>query len=154
MKETVLKPVSLLLLSTVLLGACAPVTRTTRVYEEPRRVSTPYIERGTVQRIEVVETHQNVGPGGAILGAVVGGVVGNQVGRGSGRAAATAIGAVGGAVVGNHIERREAAANSDTYYKVFVRLDNGQRRRFECNHIGNTQVGDRVRLHDGEFSCA
>ena len=52
--------------ATLALGACAvPVTRTTRVYEDPAMVAVaPVAQYGTVRRIEVIETAQQPSGGG------------------------------------------------------------------------------------------
>ena len=144
------------LVAVALLGACAaPVTRVTRIYGAPEAVApVTYVEYGMVRRIDVVETRQAVGGGGAALGAVIGGVVGNQIGHGFGRGAATALGAVGGAVVGNEVERNEAAAHSGTRYHVVVRLDDGRSRRVDVPVLGGLHVGERVRLERGMLSPA
>lgn len=139
-----------------LLAACAaPVTHETRVYESAgpaTAVAGP--QYGTVRRIEVEETKQNVSGGGAVLGAVIGGVLGNQIGGGVGRGAATALGAVGGGVLGHRIEGDEARLHSGTRYLVVVRLDNGQTRRFDLPELNGLRVGARVRADRGALSPA
>jgi outer membrane lipoprotein SlyB len=133
------------------LAACAtPVNRTTHVYEAPGyEAPAAYVKYGTVQRIEVVETSQQAGGGGAVLGGVLGGLVGNTIGHGGGRAAATVLGAFGGAAAGNEIERYQAEASSRTVYHVVVRFDNGQRRSFNYRELNGLRPGDRVRFQDG-----
>ena len=139
----------------LMLAACAgPVTRTTHVYEAPGVAVAPAGRYGTVQRIEVIETTQQTGGGGTVLGALVGGVVGNQVGHGSGRAAATALGAFGGAVLGNKADHDQAAANSGTVYRVTVQFDDGHARRFDYGALNGLQAGDRVRLQGGQLDRA
>ena len=129
------------------LTACAvPVTRTTRVYEDPAIVAVaPVAQYGIVRRIEVIETTQQPGGGGTALGALIGGVVGNQFGR----AAATALGVFGGAVIGNNAERQQAAVNSNTVYRVVVAFDNGATRSFDNHALNGLHAGERVRLEDG-----
>lgn len=107
------------------------------------------VQYGYVRNITQQETAKRSSGAGAILGAVVGGALGNQVGSGTGRAAATVAGAVGGAVVGNKIEER----NRDTqaYYQVDVRLDNGDFRTFDYMDLNGLRVGDRVRVQDGQL---
>jgi outer membrane lipoprotein SlyB len=139
----------------LMLAACAgPVTRTTRIYEAPGVAVAPAVHYGTVQRIEVIETTQQAGGGGAVLGALVGGVFGNQVGHGSGRAAATALGAFGGAVLGDKAEHDQAAANSGTVYRVTVQFDDGRTRRFDYGALNGLQAGERVRLQGGQLDRA
>jgi outer membrane lipoprotein SlyB len=157
------------LLATLVLGAgafallagCAVPVRTTRVYDPPpplapvaQAPAPAYVEFGYVRRIDVVETRAEPTGGGAVIGAVVGGVIGNAFGSGGGRAAATAIGAVGGAVIGNEAERQQAAAASDSYYRVVVRMEDGRLRRFNYRDLAGLRVGDRVRVQDGQISRA
>lgn len=141
----------------VLSGCAVPVTRTTHVYEAPGYPApAPVAARryGSVERIDVIETHQADSGGGAVLGGLLGGVVGNQIGHGAGRAAATALGVFGGAVAGDHIERNEAAANSGTVYRVFVEFDDGSRRHFDYRALNGLHTGDRVRLQHGVLDRA
>jgi len=139
-------------LATLITGCAAPVTRVTRVVDEPppHFASAPAWDRyGSVTRIEEVQTSAQPTGGGAVLGGLIGGVVGNQFGHGGGRAAMTALGVFGGAVVGNNAERNQAAAASDRYYRVFVRFDDGDRREFDYSDLAGLHSGERVRLHDG-----
>lgn len=141
----------------VLSGCAVPVTRTTHVYEAPGYPAPAPVAAkryGTVERIDVIETHQGDSGGGAVLGGLLGGVVGNQIGHGAGRAAATALGVFGGAVAGDHIERNEAAANSGTVYRVFVEFDDGSRRNFDYRALNGLRTGDRVRLQHGVLDRA
>ena len=143
--------VALGLLATALLSACAvPVSRVTGVYEEPgyqRPVAR--VGYGAVQRIEVEDTTVGVSGGGSVVGAIIGGAVGNLFGSGFGRAAGTALGVFGGAVVGNRVEQDQAAAQSRTVYRVLVRFDDGQLRRFTYRALTGLHTGERVRLQDG-----
>jgi len=138
------------------LSACAvPVMRTTRVIDGPplaaRAVHARY---GTVERIEEIDTRVGVSGGGAAVGALIGGVVGHQVGGGFGRAAATALGVFGGAVVGDNVERNNAAAASDTIFRVVVQFDDGGTRSFDYRALGGLHRGERVRLERGELQRA
>ena len=109
------------------LTACAvPVTRTTRVYEDPAIVAVaPVAQYGIVRRIEVIETTQQPGGGG------------------------TALGVFGGAVIGNNAERQQAAVNSNTVYRVVVAFDNGATRSFDYHALNGLHAGERVRLEGG-----
>ena len=132
-------------------GCAVPVTRVTRVVDEPPRYApAPAWERyGTVARIDEVQTSAQPTGGGAVLGGLIGGVVGNQFGHGGGRAAMTALGVFGGAVAGDSAERNQAAAASSRYYRVFVRFDDGERREFDYSDLAGLRSGERVRLRDG-----
>lgn len=143
------------LLLPLLLAACAaPVTRTTRIYDEPAPAAFAGVEYGTVRRIEVADTIEQPSGGGTVLGGLVGGVIGNQIGHGAGRAAATVLGAFGGGVIGNQIEQDQAARHSGRVYHVVVRLDHGGTRRFDFGALNGLRVGDRVRLDHGVLGPA
>lgn len=134
-----------------LMVACAvPVSRVTRIYDEPGyQRPLARVDYGTVQRIEVEDTTVGVSGGGSVVGAILGGAVGNQVGGGFGRAAATALGVFGGAVIGNRVEQDQAAAQSRTLYRVLVRFDDGHLQRFSYRALNGLHTGERVRLQDG-----
>lgn len=102
-------------------------------------------------RIERIEQVRGGGGGstsgaGAVLGAVVGGVLGNTVGRGDGRRAATVVGAVAGGVIGNEVERGQGGARGESYFEVFVRMDNGERIITRQYGIGGLREGSRVEV--------
>lgn len=147
-----------LALATVVLSGCAvPVTRTTRVIEEPRYApvaQATYVQYGTVKRIEEIDTRVGDSGGGAVLGALVGGVVGNSIGHGMGRAAATGLGLFGGAVVGDNIERGNAAQASGVVYRVFVHFDDGSSRSFDYRGLNGLHSGERVRFDHGRLDRA
>lgn len=104
---------------------------------------------GTVERIERVtgQGGQTTG-GGAVLGAIVGGALGNTVGKGDGRKAATVAGAVAGGLIGNEIERSQSGG-SDTWFEVFVRMDDGRRIVTRQYGIAGIREGSRVEIRDG-----
>jgi len=105
---------------------------------------------GNVSNIEVIETSKRTFGGGAILGAIVGGALGNQVGKGDGRKAATVAGVVGGAVAGNAIERHNK--RDGEFFRVSVRFDNGSTAQYDYNDIEDLQVGDRVKVVNGQVN--
>jgi outer membrane lipoprotein SlyB len=117
----------------------------------PSTSSYESVQYGTVRDIHQREIAQRRSGAGALLGAVIGGVAGNQVGSGTGRAAATAIGAVGGAVIGDRIEANRNNNNTQSYYQVDVRMDNGEMRTFDYADINGLRVGDRVRIQDNQL---
>lgn len=109
---------------------------------------------GVVQSIDTIPRQQASNMGlGTIAGAVVGGVLGNQVGSGRGRTAATVAGAAGGALAGNQMQRNmQGAGGSDQVYRVTVRMDNGSLQTIAMETTGGVQVGDRVRLDNGNIA--
>lgn len=146
------------LAATMALAGCSSVSETpsptygsvsTPTSTVPSNSSYESTQYGTVRDIHQREVAQRRSGAGALLGAVIGGVAGNQVGSGTGRAAATAIGAVGGAVIGDRIDNRNRETQS--YYQVDVRLDNGEMRTFDYADINGLRVGDRVRVQDGQL---
>lgn len=108
-----------------------------------------YSEYGTVSNIEVISVGGRSSGGGAILGAILGAAIGHQVGDGDGRRVATGVGAVGGAVIGNNIERNNS--RGDQIFRVRVRMNNGRDYTAEYRRIGDLDVGDRVRIEDGQI---
>lgn len=104
---------------------------------------------GRVERIERVTGRGGAtSGGGAVLGAIVGGALGNTVGKGDGRKAATIAGAVAGGVIGNEIERSQNAGG-DTWYEVFVQMDDGRRIVTRQYGIAGLREGSRVEIRDG-----
>lgn len=127
-------------------GCGTPDRRGDPVNQAPVNSSSEASNYGRVSDIDVVDGKSS-GAGGAVLGAVLGGVIGHQIGSGSGRDAATGLGAVGGALIGRQIQKR----NESDIYRVTVRLDNGAQRSFNYQRIDDLQVGDRVRIDDGQI---
>jgi outer membrane lipoprotein SlyB len=111
--------------------------------EAPHRYDSRASHYGVVESIRRIDRGESSGVGGAIAGGVVGGVIGNQVGSGDGRKLATAAGAVGGAVIGSNIQKR----NSRDTWVVTVRMNDGDRERFEQRSIDGLRPGKRVRVY-------
>ncbi len=103
---------------------------------------------GVIESIRPIKHTPPTSGVGAVAGGVVGGVVGNQIGGGNGKTAMTVLGAVGGGVLGNHIEKQQKTTTS---YQVSVRMDNGTRRTVSLSQLGGWQVGERVRLEQGQL---
>lgn len=103
---------------------------------------------GVVQSIDLVPRQQAGISLGTVAGAVVGGVLGNQVGGGTGRTAATVAGAAGGALAGRQLEKGQQA---DQVYRVSVRMDNGAVQTLVQDTTGGLQVGERVRVANGQI---
>lgn len=101
---------------------------------------------GRVESIEPISTTQgSSGILGTVIGGAAGGLLGHQIGGGTGQTVATIGGAVAGAVAGNQIEKR-AGSNTQTVYRVNVRLDDGRMASVTQSQIGNLRVGDRARV--------
>ena len=103
---------------------------------------------GVVQSIDLVPRQQAGISLGTVAGAVVGGVLGNQVGGGTGRTAATVAGAAGGALAGRQLEKGQ---QTDQVYRVSVRMDNGAVQTLTQETTGGLQVGERVRVANGQI---
>jgi outer membrane lipoprotein SlyB len=120
----------------------APVTQSPAMYQ-----STQY---GQVRAINVVQAQSgHAGAAGAVLGAVAGGALGNMVGGGNGRTAATVGGAVLGGVAGHRIAENRAGGTD--VYRVDVQFDDGHTQSFDFQQLNGLQVGDRVKLQDGQI---
>lgn len=104
---------------------------------------------GTVSDIQVMSVRGRSSGGGAILGAILGAAIGNQIGDGDGRRVATGAGAIGGAVIGNNIERRNRG--NGEMFRVSVRLNNGREYTADYDRIDDLDIGDRVRIEDGQI---
>ena len=134
-----------------LMGACASAPPASQpVYSNaPQYQQSQYAQYGQVNRIDVIPTASRTSGGGAVIGAVLGAVVGNQFGAGTGRALATGAGAVAGGVAGNAIEKR---TKRDTeVFRVGVRLEDGSYREVDFQRIDDLQVGDRVKVENGQM---
>ncbi|KWR89747.1 glycine zipper 2TM domain-containing protein [Cupriavidus sp. IDO] len=117
-------------------------------YQDPNTTQAPAgsVYYGRVESIEPVTTTQNSsGILGTVIGGAAGGLIGHQIGGGTGQTVATIGGAVLGAVAGNQVEKR-AATNTQTVYRVNVRLDDGRVATVTQSNIGNLQVGMRARV--------
>jgi outer membrane lipoprotein SlyB len=104
---------------------------------------------GRVESVQTVQHAAQPSGVGVVAGAVLGGVLGNQVGGGNGRKLATVAGAVGGGYAGNEIEKR---SRSTTSYQVRVRMEDGEIRSFPYAEQPDLNVGDRVRVVDGQLT--
>ncbi|SPA39848.1 putative OUTER MEMBRANE LIPOPROTEIN TRANSMEMBRANE [Cupriavidus taiwanensis] len=101
---------------------------------------------GRVESIEpITNTQGSSGLLGTVIGGAAGGLLGHQIGGGRGQTAATIGGAVVGAVAGNQIEKR-AGSNTQTVYRVNVRLDDGRLATVTQSSLGSLQVGMRARV--------
>ena len=103
---------------------------------------------GTVEAVREVSKPAEGSGLGAVAGGVLGGLLGNQIGQGKGNTAATVIGALGGAVAGHQVEKQVRA---DRQLHVTVRFEDGSQRTVTQEGGSRWQVGDHVRLSDGNL---
>lgn len=108
----------------------------------------PCRDCGTVEAVREVSTPAEGSGLGAVAGGVVGGLLGNQIGRGKGNTAATIVGAVGGAFAGHQTEKY---VRSEKSQQVTVRFEDGSTRTFSQADNSRWQVGDHVRLSNGNL---
>lgn len=104
---------------------------------------------GRIEAVDAIQHEAKPSGVGIAAGAVLGGVLGHQVGGGTGKKLATVAGAVGGGFAGNAIEKH---ARSTTSYEVRVRMEDGTTRTFPYQQQPNWNVGDRVRVIDGQLA--
>jgi outer membrane lipoprotein SlyB len=102
---------------------------------------------GTILDIQRVSDRRKPRGIGAVTGAVIGGLLGSAVGKGKGKTAATAAGAVGGGIAGHAIEGHM----STSHWQITVRLNSGRKQVIESAAEPAWQVGQRVKLVDGEI---
>lgn len=103
---------------------------------------------GQVEAINVIETRGEGGYLGTIGGGVVGALLGSQVGNGNGRTAAQIAGAVGGAYAGRAIEGN---SRKTSHFEVIVRLQNGATQTLAFANNPGLQVGDQVKINNGQL---
>ena len=103
---------------------------------------------GTVEAVREVSKPAEGSGLGAVAGGLLGGLLGNQIGQGKGNTAATVIGAVGGAVAGHQVEKQVRA---DRQLHVTVRFEDGSQRTVTQEGGSRWQVGDHVRLSNGNL---
>ena len=151
MKTNRIVIIAVLATSTFVAGCAAPgYPQASSPYPVSAGQQGSYASYGVVDSIQIVNTQG--GPGGigagAVVGGLVGGLLGNQVGGGTGRGLATAAGVVGGAVVGNQVQQRNRQGG--TAYQIGVRLDNGGYQTYTQESVGDLNIGNRVRVDNGQ----
>ena len=154
-----LRSVSTLLMSALMAGCAAPVTRTVWVYEQPASatVQASIVRLGTVARIEIVETSVGVTGAGAATGAVLGGVLTSPMGRGGPRGHGpglfpfAVVGIVAGALIGNYVEQQQAQAASRRHYRISINFDDGNNQTFEVMELNGLHAGERVQIERGQI---
>lgn len=125
-------------------------TQPAKVAQAPAQAPAICYSCGRVESVQPVEQPAQASGVGMVAGAVLGGVLGNQVGGGNGRKLATVAGAVGGGYAGNEIEKR---TRSTTTYNVRVRMEDGEVRTFPFTQQPSWNVGDRVKVVDGQLTA-
>lgn len=106
---------------------------------------------GIVESIrETVAEQRETNGGGALVGGLIGGVIGNQMGKGNGRALATIAGALAGGAIGNRAEEQGKPHNIGSF-QIVVRMTDGSVRFINQVRPPAWQLGDRVRVADGEL---
>lgn len=104
---------------------------------------------GTVRGVERVygEEDRHIGAG-TVIGVIAGAALGNQIGKGDGRKAATIGGAIAGGAIGHKVEKNNR--NGRDYYRVEVRMDDGDYRTVTQRHNPNVRRGDYVQIRDSK----
>lgn len=100
---------------------------------------------GVVQRINSYTGERRATGAGAVTGAVIGGLLGNQVGSGDGKTAATVAGAVVGGMAGNAIEKNQ----SQTWYDITIRMNDGRQVTVTQNQLNGIREGSRIIVRNG-----
>jgi outer membrane lipoprotein SlyB len=100
---------------------------------------------GVVQHVNSYTGERHASGVGAVTGAVVGGLLGNQVGQGDGKTAATVAGAVVGGMAGNAIEKNQ----SETWYDISIRMNDGRQVTVTQNNLNGIREGSRIVVRNG-----
>ncbi|MBK1679488.1 glycine zipper 2TM domain-containing protein [Rhodocyclus tenuis] len=108
------------------------------------------LDCGTVESVREIGQEAQGSGLGAVTGGVLGGVIGHQIGNGRGRDVATVVGALGGAFAGNATEKN---LRSTRQYQIIVRLEDGSARVLTQNQAPSWQIGDHVRVTNGQISA-
>lgn len=100
---------------------------------------------GVIESIQLVETMGEAT--GAAIGGLTDAAIGNQSGAGRGKTVATAAGAAGGAYAGN-----EAKKISPIYYRIYVRMSDGNIVTVTQKSESGFKPGDPVKLADNTLA--
>lgn len=100
---------------------------------------------GVVQGINSYTGERRTTGAGAVTGAVIGGILGNQVGGGDGKTAATVAGAVVGGIAGNAIEKNQ----TQTWYEIAIRMNDGRQVTVTQNQLNGIRQGSRIIVRNG-----
>lgn len=100
---------------------------------------------GVIESIQLVETMGEAT--GAAIGGLTDAAIGNQSGAGRGKTEATAAGAAGGAYDGNEAEKTQPA-----YYRISVRMSDGNIVTVTQKTESGFKPGDPVKLADNTLA--
>ncbi len=103
---------------------------------------------GVITAIRAIEQPGEATGLGAVAGGVAGALVGSQIGQGRGTTAAEIAGAAGGAYAGHQIEK---SYRKTTRYEIDVRMQDGTRRVISQSTPPALNVGDKVRIINGQL---
>lgn len=103
---------------------------------------------GVITAIRAIEQPGEATGLGAVAGGVAGALVGSQIGQGRGTTAAEIAGAAGGAYAGHQIEK---SYRKTTRYEIDVRMQDGTRRVISQSAPPALNVGDKVRIINGQL---
>ena len=124
-------------------------SRTSGTSAPAERASRACVGCGTVEAVNQVQVKGDAGYLGTIGGGLAGALLGSQVGGGKGRTVAEIAAAVGGAYAGREVERN---VRKTAHYEVVVRLNNGGTQTIPLEVDPGYQVGDKVRIVDGQIT--
>ena len=103
---------------------------------------------GVVQSVNAYQQKPKKSVVGMVGGGVVGALVGNQIGHGTTNTIATVGGAAGGAYLGNEIGKK---VQTETRYRVVVRMDGGGTKSFTYAAQPGFSSGQHVRVENGKL---
>ena len=135
--------IATVLLSGVMLLACAPHSLSNKSYPRHTTMTAMTVRLGKVLAVEEVLVEGDYGVVGAWGGATVGHAAGHSVGGGSGHHIAAAVGGVIGAIAGQAIEK---SLSSEIGLEITVEMDDGQVLAIVQGTQEHFEAGDRVRI--------
>lgn len=134
--------ITLLITTTLLLGACAP-DRSTKIYTSAQALQAEDVEEGVVESVQEAKIRKEDTPVGSIAGAAIGGIAASGIGGGKGSAIASVAGAVVGGFLG---DKAEKLVTDKKAYKIVVKLDSGQKIVVVQQADVPFQPGERVNV--------
>jgi len=137
--KSMIKVLSLLLISLALLAGCAS-SKSGDVYTRDQARREQDIRMGVVESVREVLMEGTKSPVGAVAGAAVGGIAGSTLGGGKGSTVAAVIGAVAGGLAGSAIEESVTRKQA---MEITIKMDNGQL-------IAIVQEGDPLAFRPGD----